>query len=476
MKRILCVMSLAMAACSTEPVRPPEVPAPTQYTSSPVEISHSQSFVAGQDIPAQWWTLFQSPALDTLVRQALESSPTIAQASARLRQVQQERVASAGAAWFPRVDAKLSANRIDIDPQALGGASLPFPTPLDLYLATVSVSYNLDIFGAARHELRAQQSGIDYEGYQLEATRLTLAANVVTAAIREASLREQIAAVEQMVALQQNRLTIVEKLEKLGTASSGDVVAQRLDLAQVRVLLPELKRQLEQLRHRLAVYTGQAPGNAKLPEFRLADIQLPAQLPLSLPAELARQRPDIRAAEALLEQAGERVGVATANLYPQIMLTATGGSISANSGDLFSDGTWFSLLGASLTQPLFHGRELQAKRRAAIAGYEQASAAYQQVVLLGLQNVADALRALEADAQKVSERADAADQALRFRDITSARYDAGGVSYYTLLDAERRLQSAVLDRIQAVADRYADSAALLQALGGGWWKEETDKQ
>jgi NodT family efflux transporter outer membrane factor (OMF) lipoprotein len=385
--------------------------------------------------------------------------------------VQEQRVARAGTAWFPRVDAKLSANRIDIEQQGLDGINLPIATPLDLYLATVSVSYNLDLFGAARNELRALQSEIDHEGFQLEATRLALAANVVTAAIREASLREQIAAVEQMISNQQNRLAIVEKLEQLGTAAGADVVAQRLDLAEVRVLLPELKRQLEQVRHRLAVYTGQAPGAAQLPEFRLAEIQLPAQLPLSVPAEIARQRPDIRAAEALLEQAGARVGVATANLYPQIMLTATGGSISTNSGDLFGDGTLFSLLGASLTQPLFHGRELAARRRAAVAGYEQAAAAYQQVVLEGLQDVADVLRALEADTQKVQERTEAASQALRFRDIMSARHEVGGVSQYTLLDAERRLQSAVIDRIQAVADRYADSAALLQALGGGWWQQ-----
>jgi NodT family efflux transporter outer membrane factor (OMF) lipoprotein len=468
MKKICCVFTIAMTACSTQPVRPPEMPAVTQYTSTPVA---GQVFASGQDMPAQWWTLFQSPALDALVRQELDNSPTIAQATARLRQVQEQRVARAGTAWFPRVDAKLSANRIDIEQQGLDGINLPIATPLDLYLATVSVSYNLDLFGAARNELRALQSEIDHEGFQLEATRLALAANVVTAAIREASLREQIAAVEQMISNQQNRLAIVEKLEQLGTAAGADVVAQRLDLAEVRVLLPELKRQLEQVRHRLAVYTGQAPGAAQLPEFRLAEIQLPAQLPLSVPAEIARQRPDIRAAEALLEQAGARVGVATANLYPQIMLTATGGSISTNSGDLFGDGTLFSLLGASLTQPLFHGRELAARRRAAVAGYEQAAAAYQQVVLEGLQDVADVLRALEADTQKVQERTEAASQALRFRDIMSARHEVGGVSQYTLLDAERRLQSAVIDRIQAVADRYADSAALLQALGGGWWQQ-----
>ncbi len=200
---------------------------------------------------------------------------------------------------------------------------------------------------------------------------------------------------------------------------------------------------------------------------------MPAELPLSLPSELARQRPDIRAAEALLSQAGAKVGVATANLYPQITLTATVGSIgSSNGGDLFAAGSGFSLLGASLTQPIFRGGELQAKRRAAVAAYEQAGAAYQEVVLQGLQNVADVLRALEADSKKLKERADASALASSQHDIVSARYQAGGVSHYAVLDAQRKLQATLLERTQAAADRYADSAALLQALGGGWWKEQ----
>ena len=432
---------------------------------------HAQHFVSSQDIPAQWWSLFKSPQLDALVRQALQNSPTLAQAGARLRQVEEDRNARAGATQYPRVDANLSANRIDVQPQSLGAPSLPFERPLNLFFASVGVSYNLDLFGANRHELQALRAGIDHQRYQLEAARLLLAGNVVTAAIREASLREQIATVEEIVALQQRRLGIVERLEQLGTAAHSDVVAQRLALAQTRVLLPELQRQLEQARHRLAVYTGQAPGAAQLPQFRLAELQLPSELPLSLPSALARQRPDIRAAEALLQQAGERVGVATANLYPQITLSASLGSLATHAGDLFGVGTAFYLLGASLTQPIFRGGELQAKRRSAVAAYEQAAAAYQDVVLQGLQNVADVLRALQADALTLHALADAATQAQRHHGIVSARFQAGGVSLYLLLDAERRLQSALLDRNRVVADRYADSAALLQALGGGWWQQ-----
>jgi NodT family efflux transporter outer membrane factor (OMF) lipoprotein len=201
------------------------------------------------------------------------------------------------------------------------------------------------------------------------------------------------------------------------------------------------------------------------------DLQLPSELPLSLPSELARQRPDIRAAEALLQQASARVGVATANLYPQITLSANVGSLASNGGDLFASGTGFYILGASLAQPLFHGGELEAKRRSAVASYEQAGAAYQEVVLQGFQNVADVLRALEADAKKLKERSEAATQARTYHDITSARFKAGGVSYFFLLDAQRKLHGALIDRTQALADRYADSAALFQALGGGWWRD-----
>ncbi|HET7763599.1 MAG TPA: efflux transporter outer membrane subunit [Burkholderiales bacterium] len=482
MKRatLLAVYAL-LAACSSEPVRPPEVPAPADYTPTPVvpqTVSadvpggQAQRFAAGGDIPAQWWTLFRSPSLDRLVRAALDNSPTLAKAGARLRQAQEDLSARTGSTQYPRVDAKLSANRVDVHPQSLGVQALPVGMPLNLFLASVSVSYTLDLFGATRNELEALRSETDYQGYEVEAARLMLAGNVVTAAIREASLREQIAGTEEMIALQARSLAIAEQLERIGGAAKADIVAQRLELAQTRAMLPDLQRQLEQVRHRLAVYTGRPPSAAGLPEFRLLELQLPEELPVSLPSELARQRPDIRAAEALLKQAGARVGVATANLYPQITLSATGGSLASGGGDLFAGGTGFYLLGASLTQPLFHGNELQAKRRSAVAAYEQAGAAYQEAVLLGFQNVADTLRALETDAIKLKERADAAAQARSYHDIISSRYEAGGVSFLALLDAQRKLRGARIDRTQAIADRYADSAALLQALGGGWWKDE----
>ena len=473
-----------LASCASEPVSPPAVPAAESYTptavasttaSADVPGGQPQRLVTGQDIPSQWWTLFRSPALDRLVRDALDDSPTLVRAGARLRQAQEDYGARAGT-QYPRVDAKLSANRVDVQPKSLGVPALPVATPLNLYLASVSVSYTLDLFGSTRRELDALRAETDYQRYELEAARLMLAGNVVTAAIREAELRERIALTEDMIALQARSLAIAERLEQIGGAAKADVVAQRLDLAQTRAGLPELQRQLEQLRHRLAVYVGRPPSAAGLPEFRLSELALPPELPLSLPSELARQRPDIRAAEALLKQAGARVGVATANLYPQITFSASGGSLASSGGDFLSGGTGFYLFGASLAQPIFHGEELQAKRRSALAAYDQAAAAYREAVLLGFQNVADTLRALETDAVKLRERTDAAVQARSYHDIVSARYEAGGVSFLSLLDAQRKLRGARLDQTQAIADRYADSAALLQALGGGWWREEGERK
>jgi NodT family efflux transporter outer membrane factor (OMF) lipoprotein len=469
MRRALCCVAVAaVAACGGEPVRAPEIPAVEQYTFTPVA---EERLAPGRDIPAEWWTLFRSPALDTLVRRALDNSPTLARAQARLRQAQEDLSARSGGTHYPKVDARLSANRIDVNPQSLGVSTLPVPMPLDLYLASISVSYTFDFAGGTRRELEGLRAEVDHQQYELEAARLMLAGNVVTTAIREAALREQIVATEEIIALQARELVIAERMEQLGGVAQADVVTRQRDLAQARAALPDLRRDLERMRHRLAVYVGLPPGAPGLPEFRLADLQLPGELPLSLPSRLARQRPDIRAAEALLVRAGSQVGVATANLYPQITLSAQVGSLSTQGGDLFGSGTGFSLLGASLVQPLFRGGELQARRRVAVAAYEQAGAAYRETVLQGFQNVADTLRALEADAARLKERDDAAEQARRYREITVQRLKAGAVSEAAMLEATRHYRRARLDQTLALADRYADSAALLQALGGGWWQE-----
>jgi NodT family efflux transporter outer membrane factor (OMF) lipoprotein len=474
MARAAAALLLAMlAACGGAPLRAPEIPDTPGYTTSPVthEARDGQRIAMGADIPAQWWTLFQSPALDRLVREALDDSPTVAAAAAKLRAAREVLEGRSGATSLPKVDAHLMANRVDVKPESLGGRPLPVEMPLNLYLASVSVSYTLDLFGATRGELDALRAAADSDRFELEAARQTLAANVVTSAIRAASLREQIAQAEQALALQSRQLAIAEALERAGGLSQADLAARREDLARSSAALPDLRRDLEQARHRLAIYTGRPPGAQDVPDIRLDELRLPTEIPVSVPSTLVRQRPDILASEALLRQASAQVGVATANLYPQITLSAQGGSLSTSGSGLLSSGTAFYLLGASLAQPVFHGGELRAKQRAAVAAYDQATAAYRDTVLHAFGNVADTLRALEADAARVEQRRRAAEEAGTAERIASARHAAGGVSELALLDTRRRLHEALADEARATADRRADSAALLQAVGGGWWNE-----
>jgi len=479
---IVTVLPAAATSCAVGPdfhppeapkvVRYPAAPLPPETTAANVPGGLAQRVLEGRDVPAEWWTLFQSQALDALVRQALADSPRLAQAKAKLVRANEDLSARAGATKLPKVDASGSVNKIAVQGDAFDAEAVKDAFPLTLSLASVSVSYTLDLFGRNRRELEALRAAAEYEAFELEAARLMLAGNVVAAAIQEASLREQIETTEAVIAVDGKQVEIVERLLDLGAVPKVDVVVQRGELARTRATLPELREQLERTRHRLAVYLGQPPGASTLPELRLSDLRLPSELPLSLPSELVRQRPDIRAAEALLHQASARVGVATANMYPRITLSGTGGAVAVST--LLSGTAWFGVLGASVAQPIFHGGELRAQKRSAVAAFEQAGAAYREVVLTGLQDVADTLVAIDADAKTLREHAAAAAAARTAHDITAKRYEAGGVSLLELQDAQRRRLSASLEETRAASDRYADSAALFQALGGGWWSRAAE--
>ena len=457
----------------------PEAPATDKYTRSPlpgetatapVSGGEAQRFDFGKDIPAQWWTLFRSEALDRLIRQALTDSPTLAAAQAALRQAQENLAAQRGVVLYPAVDAKASAAR-----QKFSGASFGQPgqgTLLTLYNASVDVSYTLDLFGGGRRELETLLSQVDYQRFQIEGAYLTLTSNIVTASVKDASLRAQISATREIAAAEEKQLDIVEKQFQLGGASRSDVLSQQTQLAQTRATLPPLEKELMQNRHLLSVLAGKLPGEADLPEFSLESLQLPQELPVSLPSSLVRQRPDVRSSEELLHAASAQVGVATANLYPQITLTGSYGSETTRLHNLFGGGTSVWSLGAGLLQPVFHGGELTAKRRAAIAAYDQAEAQYRETVLQAFQNVADALRALEDDARTLKARAGAEAAARDTLDLTKKQFELGAVSYLSLLNAERQYQQTRLGLIQAQADRFADTAALFQALGGGWWNRQ----
>ncbi len=454
----------------------PAPPAATRYTaaplperteSAPVAAGAAQRFVAGADIPAEWWHLYRSPALDRLIRAGLEHSPTLEAAQAALR-VAQENLTAATSVLYPSVDAKLAATR-----QRTSGASFGQPqvpgNVFDLYNASVGVSYALDVAGGARRELEALEAQIDYQRFQIAAATLSLTSNIVTAAVSEASLRAQIAATRDIVGVEQSSLAVVEKQLALGAVSSAEVLAQRAQLAQTRATLPPLEKALAQTRNALATLVGETPASAELPELDLAALELPQDLPVSLPSALVRQRPDIQAAEALLREASAQIGVATAALYPQVTLSASYGSLATTTGSLFGANSTVWSLGAGLLQPLFHGGELEAKKRAAVAAYDQALAQYRQTVLGAFQSVADVLRALESDAQALREQAEAAEAARASLELARHQFQLGAVSYLVLLNAERQYQQARVGLVQAQAARYADTAALFQALGGGWW-------
>ncbi|ABQ24740.1 efflux transporter outer membrane subunit [Geotalea uraniireducens] len=477
------VAGAALAGCTVGPdFRPPEAPRTDNYTSTalPAQTAAAegnggaaQRFAIGREIPGQWWALFHSAALDRLISQAIADSPTLATIQATLRQAQENLRARTGTEYSPSLDANFSAVRQKISGVAFGQPDLANST-FSLFNASVKVSYALDIFGGGRRELEALRSQVDYQRYQLEGAYLALTANIVTTAVKEASLRAQIRATQNILANQEQQLEVVERQFQLGGVARTDVLAQRTRLAQTRATLPPLEKALAQTRHLLAVLAGRFPSDAGLPEFDLDGLQLPQELPVSLPSALVRQRPDIRAAEELMHAAGAQVGVATANLYPQITISGSLGSESGRITDLFGSGTSIWGLGAGLLQPLSHGGELTAKRRAAIAAYDQSAAQYRSTVLQALQNVADVLRALDDDARTLKAQADAETSARDTFDLTRQQFQLGAVNYLSLLDAERQYQQAQISLVQAQAARFADTAALFQALGGGWWNRSAE--
>ncbi|WP_233808327.1 efflux transporter outer membrane subunit [Paraburkholderia sp. HP33-1] len=473
--------SATLCACAVGPdFHRPDVTSTSSYSAAPLPArtvtaegpgGTAQHFVP-TDVPGDgWWRAFGSPVLNALVQQALDDSPTLAQARAKLDEAQQDYRAQAGGTLWPQVDANLSTTREKIDPEALGFGQLAQGrsfAPFTLYSAQVTVSYTLDLFGANRRALEAVAAQVDYQQYELEAARLTLAGNVVTAAIRRASLARQIALTEALLANQMQQLDITEHRYRAGGISEVDLLSQRTLVQQTRATLPPLRTQLAQTDHQLAIYLGRAPAELPathdLTALDLDTLVLPADLPLTLPSTLAQQRPDIRASEALLHQASANIGVATANLYPRITLSGNAATERINVSDVL---TGFNVwnFGAGLTQPLFHGGELLARKHSSEAAYQAALAVYKQTVLQGLQQVADALRALDQDAIALQALDAAQRSAQRSAGIAGQRYAAGGISQLTLLDTQRQELQTGLDRTKAAAQRYADTAALYQALG-----------
>jgi NodT family efflux transporter outer membrane factor (OMF) lipoprotein len=471
-------LAVALAGCSVGPdfVRPTP-PAIKKYTdqalpdttvSAPTAGGDTQRFTTGADIPAQWWTLFRSAPLDALIERALTANPTIDAAEAALRAAQENVYAQQGA-YFPSVSANLSASRQKdaigvVSPTAASGSAY-----LTLRTAQVNVSYVADVFGLNRRQVESLEAQAANQRFQLEAARLTLTSNVVATAIAIASLREQIAATESTVQLAEDLLRLLQRQLDLGAIPEANVIAQRTAVAQAAAQLPPLRKQLAQQNDLLAVLVGHSPGEEPPPELELSSLTLPQNLPVSLPSALVEQRPDVRAAQELLHSASAQVGVAIANRLPQLTLNASGGSSASPGADLFKSSNLFWSVAAGLTEPLFDGNTLLHKQRSAEASYEQASAQYRSTVLTAFQNVADTLQALQLDAAALQAAVDAESSAAESLATSRRQVELGDTNPLLLLLAEQAWQQARINRVVAQAARYADTAALFQALGGGWW-------
>ena len=436
-------------------------PLPAETASSAGPLGGAQRFNESATIPANWWTEFQSPELNAMVEQALKNSPTLDQATARLKQAQEEVIARTGSTKYPTVNGNASATEEQLNLAAFG-IPFPNPSPFTLLNGSVAVTYALDVFGANRRAIEGLKAQRDYEAWQLEGARLMLAGNVVAAAIRQAEVRKQIEITNKVLDVERKELQIAEERERAGGVSDFDVRSQRTLVAQTEAAIPPLQLQLDTIDDQLAVLMGMSPAEAHLAEVSLDTLHLPEELPVTVPSELVRQRPDIRAAEALLHEASASVGVAAANEFPQIVLTGSGGGL----GTRFNSGGDVWNVGAALAAPLFNGGALQAEKRKAQDAYDEAASAYRGTVLESFRQVADALYAAERDAETLRARGTAAGEAKDAYGIAAKRYEAGGVSEASLLDAERQQLETALDREDAAASRLTDSATLFEALGG----------
>jgi len=468
---------LFTSACVVGPkFKKPAAPDVSGYTPAPIKTTtatpnvaggEAQHLAKGGDIPGDWWTLFHSRPLNDLIERALKANPDLKAAQAALLAARENVLAQRGA-YYPSVSGSFSATRAKTSNELS-----PVPNAsvfqYSLFTPEVSVSFVPDVFGLNRRTVESLKAQQEQARFVLAATNITLSSNVAATAIQEASLRAQIDATNELIKINTNMLDILRSQYAKGYASELDVAAQESQLAQVAATLPPLLKQLAQQRDLLAALTGGFP-NKDLPEkFELSNLQLPQELPVSLPSKLVEQRPDVRQAEENLHSASALIGVARANRLPSFNLTGDIGSMALAFGNIFSAGNGFRDVGASVTQPIFDGGTLMHRERAARAAYVQADEQYRSTVLTAFQNVADTLNALQQDADGLKAAAAAKDAAAVTLDLAKKQFQAGYVNYLGLLSAEQAYQQAVINLAQAQGNRYADTAALFQALGGGWW-------
>jgi NodT family efflux transporter outer membrane factor (OMF) lipoprotein len=479
----LGVFIAGLTACAVGPnFKRPTPPKATTYGTAPMAGQTAaaesaggdpQRFVAGMDIPSEWWTLFKSASLNQMVEQALKANPNVGAAQAALRQAHELYLAQR-TSFFPSIQGGVTGDRSEFPGATLTAPTVAPSNVYTLFTAQLTLSYTPDIFGATRRAVEMSKAQEASTRFQLEATYLTLSSNVVATAVQEASLRGQIAATKRLLELQHQLTDKVQKQRVLGTVSDLDVLAQQSLEAQTAQTLPPLQKQLDQTRDALSALLGRLPSEEPADTFQLADLTLPADLPVSLPSKLIEQRPDVRLAEENLHAASAAVGVAIANMLPQFTINGDLGSSALKLQSLFSSYTEFWDAGASLTETLFDAGALLHKKRAADAALDQAGAQYRSAVLLACQNVADTLHALAADAEALRASAEAERAAKKTFELAMRQRQLGTIPLVAVLNAELAYQQAELAFVQAEANRYSDTAGLFQALGGGWWNRKEE--
>lgn len=447
---------------------------PSGYLSSDVAGRRKPAglkLVRGGELPGTWWRLLGSKQLTSLVEAALENNADVEAADAAIRVAEANVLALRGGFW-PTVAGKIDASRQTTPTRTLTSNHATGKSNYSLYTPQLTISYAPDLFGGLHRQVEAAEALVEVAEFQREAAVLTLTSSLAQAAIQQASFEGQIEATRRLITVQTELLQILRRQQAAGQIALPDVLVQETAAAQAKMLLPPLERQRDQQRNLIAVLTGRFPADAGGVSFRLASFHLPSQMPVSLPADLVRQRPDVRVAEANLHQANAQVGIAIAARLPQLTITGNAGSTADAIGKLFTPGTYVAMIAGSVAQTLFDGRTLAMKQRAAEETFAQQTAQYRSVVLTAFQNVADVLIALEADARAVRAAREAEIAAERSLALARQQVDQGQVSLPTLLSAQQAYLQTANARIQAEASRLTSIVALFQALGGGWWKRQ----
>ena len=422
----------------------------------------------GAEVSSDWYSLFHSVALNQLVQAALDGNPDLEGARHALRASQYELEAVAGTA-LPRVQIDGRVARSRVNGSLLYQPDENLQVTANQFSAGPSLAYDLDVFGRLRRTIESQAAQTSHARHEMLDVYVTLVDQVVITAFDLAAVTEQIEVTRRLISDQQQQYDLTQTLEQAGKVARTETLQARAQLETTRATLPTLEKQRDVYRNALLKLLGRAPAEDAIPSIRLQELRLPAQLPVSLPSRLVRERPDILEAEDALHAASAAIGIAEAARFPSFNISAQFAQQSIKTSDLFTPPASIWSAGLGVAAPLFEGGTLRARQREAGERFIQARSEYRSTVIGAFVEVTDALQALrhDGDSYAAHETALAASQANR--ELATQEFERGSVNELVVLTAEQQYQSAALSAIQAQAQRFADAAELFRSLGGGWW-------